>query len=487
MAGSRTLKLSILADVDDLRNKLGAGDEAVGSFGDKLGDFGKKAGLAFAAAGAAAAAYAGKLLIDGVKAAVEDEKAQAALAATLKNVAGASGSVVANVEKYISKTAVAVGITDDQLRPSFDRLVRSTKDVAAAQELQTLALDIAAGSGKSLELVSNALAKAYEGNTSALGRLGIGLSAAELKSMSLDEITKTLADTFGGQATIQADTFQGKLTRLGIAFDEAKETVGSFILDAITPLLTAFVENVIPALDSAAESLGSKLGPTFASIAKIVKDDLLPILKSWWQFLSEVIVPAIIKTVVPIIAGLVSAFNRVKEAIQDNRAELQPLINGLRILIEFVAEKVAPVIGKTLGAAFKAAGAGIAAAIEGISRVSGAIQSVIDKIRTLIALVKANPLVKGISNVFDAAFGGGRAVGGSIAPSTAYVVGENGPELFMPNTSGRIIPNNAIGSSPTINLNVSGAIDPEGTARTIIKVLNDSFARGTLGSLAFRS
>jgi len=487
MAGSRTLKLSILADVDDLRKKLGDGDEAVGSFGDKLGDFGKKAGLAFAAAGAAAAAYAGKLLIDGVKAAVEDEKAQAALAATLKNVAGASESVVANVEKYISKTAVAVGITDDELRPSFDRLIRSTKDVAKAQELQTLALDIAAGSGKSLETVTNALAKAYDGNTSALGRLGIGLSTAELKSMSLDEITKVLAETFGGQATIQADTFEGKLTRLGIAFDEAKETVGSFILDAITPLLTAFVDNVIPALDNAATSLGTKLQPTFGAIATIVKEDLLPALKSWWQFLSEVVIPAIIKTVVPIISGLISAFNNVKKAIEDNREELQPLINGLRILVEFIIEKVAPVIGKVLGAAFKAVGTGIAAAIDNIAAVAGAIQSVIDKIRSLIALVKANPIVKGIGNVIDAAFGGGRAVGGSIAPNTAYVVGERGPELFMPNSSGRIIPNNAIGGSPTINLNVSGAIDPEGTARTIIKVLNDSFARGTLGSLAFRS
>ena len=74
-----------------------------------------------------------------------------------------------------------------------------------------------------------------------------------------------------------------------------------------------------------------------------------------------------------------------------------------------------------------------------------------------------------------------------LSSNNSYLVGEKGPELFVPSTSGTIVPNNQLGGSPIINLNVTGAIDPEGTARTIIQVLNDSFARGTLGSLAFRS
>ena len=60
MAGNRTLKLSILADVNDLNKSLKSGGDDVNSFGDKIGKFGKAAGLAFAAAGAAAVAYAGK-------------------------------------------------------------------------------------------------------------------------------------------------------------------------------------------------------------------------------------------------------------------------------------------------------------------------------------------------------------------------------------------------------------------------------------------
>ena len=137
MAGqSRTLKLSILADVDQLKKSLNQANNDVEDSSSKLGDFSKKAGLAFAAAGIAAAAYAGKLLIDGVKSAIADEAAQASLAKTLKNVTGATDNQVAATEAYILKTELANGVTDDILRPSLERLTRATKDVSEAQKLQ---------------------------------------------------------------------------------------------------------------------------------------------------------------------------------------------------------------------------------------------------------------------------------------------------------------------------------------------------------------
>lgn len=98
---------------------------------------------------------------------------------TLQNVAGATDATVAATEAFILKTSLATGIADDQLRPSLERLVRATGDVTEAQRLQTLAIDVAAGSGKSLEAVSNAIGKAFEGNTVSLAKLGVGLSAAE--------------------------------------------------------------------------------------------------------------------------------------------------------------------------------------------------------------------------------------------------------------------------------------------------------------------
>jgi len=182
MAGdSRTLKLAILGEVKDLSASLNKGSDEVNSFGDKITKFGKIAGAAFLAAGVAATAYAGKLAIDGVKAAIEDEAAQLRLATSLKNVTGATDAQIKSTEDYITKAQLAYGINDNDLRPSLDRLVRSTKDVEEAQKLQTLAINIAAGTGKSLQAVSEALAKAHDGNFTALKKLGGGIDENIIK------------------------------------------------------------------------------------------------------------------------------------------------------------------------------------------------------------------------------------------------------------------------------------------------------------------
>lgn len=487
MAGSRTLKLSILADVADLRSKLDQGSKEVEGFGGKLGDFSKKAGLAFAAAGAAAAAYAGKLLVDGVKAAIEDEKAQTALATSLKNVTGATDTQIAAVESYITKTSLAVGVTDDELRPSLDRLTRATKDVTKAQDLQTLALDISAGSGKSLETVSNALAKAYEGNETALGKLGVGISAAELKTMSFDDITKKLAGTFGGQATIQAETFSGKMDRLKIAFSEGKETVGSFVLDAITPLVTLFVDKVIPAIQDLSTNIGEDLKPIFDDLSTFFTETLIPAFETWWGFLTETVIPGIKATVTPIIQGLFSAFDKIKTAIKDNEDNLKPLFDLFKNVATFVAEKLAPAFGTILGKALDVIGTTVATLITGFGKVVNVIDSVIGAIKRLITLVAQNPLVQGISNVIDSVFGGGKASGGSVNAGTSYLVGEQGAELFVPKTNGTIIPNSDLGGSGTVNnynINVSGALDPIAVARAISNILGrEATLSGTFTNL----
>jgi hypothetical protein len=310
MAGNRTLKLSILADVDDLKKKLGQGEKEVEGFGNKLGEFGKKAAAAFAVAAAAAAAYAGKLLIDGVKAAIEDEKAQVKLAKTLENTTGATKDQIKAVEDQILKMSLATGVADDKLRPSFEKLVRATNDVEKAQRLQTLALDIAAGSGKDLETVSVALAKAYDGNNSSLTRLGVGLSSAELKSLSFDQVTKKLSETFGGQASLQADTFSGKMARMQVAFDEAKESVGARLLPILTQLLDAFNTKVGPAV----QAIQDKLKPLTKAI-----DDNKEEFTALWNFLNKYIVPILTGALKlafdGIVTGITSVVNIVGKAV----------------------------------------------------------------------------------------------------------------------------------------------------------------------------
>ena len=248
--GNRTLKLSILADVDDLKKKLGEADKAVENNSSKISEFGKKAAAAFAVAAAAAVAYAGKLAVDGVKAAIEDEQAQLRLANALRQATGATDAQIAATEDMILKTSLATGVADDRLRPAMQRLAVSTKSTEEAQKLLTLALDISAASGKDLETVANALGRAQDGNVTSLGRLGLGLSKAELSTLSFTEVQQKLADLYGGAAATNAETFQGKIDRLKVGFDEAKESLGVALLPAVEQFITFLNDKGIPTLNA---------------------------------------------------------------------------------------------------------------------------------------------------------------------------------------------------------------------------------------------
>ena len=482
--GSRTLKLSILGDIDNLKKSLDQGTTEVSTFGDKVGKFGKVAGAAFAAAGVAAAAYAGKLLVDGVKSAIEDEAAQAKLATTLVNVTGATNAQIAAVESQILKTSLLTGLTDDELRPSFERLVRATGDSDAALKLQSLAIDVAAGSGKSLEAVTNAMAKAQEGNAASLAKLGIGLSAAELKTMSMTEITAALADTFGGQAAEKADTFAGKMDRLKVAFNEGKETVGSFVLDALTPLVSNFVDKVIPTIQALAEELGPKLTPIFEALTGYIRDFVIPTFQAIWGFITEFVIPALANYLTPIIDGVRAAFEKVTSKIVENKEKFEPLLALFKVIATFIRDVYAPVVGKILGSAFNVLGTAIGIVIDLFANLVSVVNTAFNAIKAIVNFIKNNPVTQAIGGAIDNVFGGGRAAGGPVMGGTSYLVGERGPEIFTPSGNGSITPNNKLGSTTVINLNVTGAIDPEGTARSIINVLNNSYYRGTNGAAA---
>lgn len=460
MAGNRTLKLSILADVDDLRKKLGQGETQVQGFAGKIGEFGKKAAAAFAVAAAAAGAYAVKLAVDGVKSAIEDEAAQAKLATTLRNVTGATEAQIAATEKSISAMQLQFGVADADLRPSLDRLVRSTKNVEEATKLQKIALDIAAGTGRDLQSVSEALGKAYDGNFGALKRLGVSIDEATMKSKDFDAVTAILSKTFEGQASVQADTFDGKMRRLNEAFAEGKETVGAFILDAITPLVEGFVSKVVPAL--------SEVGAKF-------QNDFLPILKSVWDFL--------VKFFTPILEGIKSAYKSVRDALGENNDELSKYFTALKEVWGFIAKFFVPLISNTLKIAFEVLGKVLAVIINSFSTLANLVASTYNGIKQIIKLIAENPIVQNITGAIGGLFGGGKAAGGPVSAGTTYLVGEKGPELFTPARGGTIIPNGA-GGGQTININVSGAIDPISTARQIAQILGyEATASGSFSNL----
>jgi hypothetical protein len=190
------------------------------------------AGLAIAALGAVA--------FDAVKAFAEDEAAAEKLGLTLQNVTYATDAQIASVEQFITKTSMAAAVADDELRPALDKLVRGTGDVAQAQDLLTLALDVSAGTGKDLGAVADALSKAYNGNFTALKKLDPALASLIEEGADADDVFGRLAGTFKNQASTAANTTSGKMKNLSIQMGEFKESIGA----AVAPL----IEKMLPAL-----------------------------------------------------------------------------------------------------------------------------------------------------------------------------------------------------------------------------------------------
>jgi phage-related protein len=494
MAGSRTLKLSILGDVDNLNKSLKTASGDVDSFGDRVGKAGVAIGKAFAAAAAAAGAAAIAIGIESVKAAIADEKAQTQLALALENATGATQAQIKATEDSILQMSLATGVADDQLRPALGRLVRSTGDITKAQDLLSTALDISAATGKPLEAVANSLGKAYDGNTTALGKLGIGLDAAELKSMSFEEVQGRLSDLFGGAAAANAETYAGKIARVQVAFDETKETLGVALLPILDELLKFINDNALPAITAFSNAFSLTEGDGFG---KVIND----------------VASTIEKTVQPIFEGVKSVFDSVKTAVMNSKDEFKAFWD--------VVKFIAPLIGSAIGSAMKVVGDIAEVVITIIAKVLAAIKpllnTAIDGINLIIKgynLIQTGkdipPIQKiGAASTATGALGnfsmstgtvqtspttivsGGGSTGGGVTGGngTSGIAGAVASAASAANNivtgsfnAGRFREAEAASMGTTINLNVTGAFDREGTARTIVDTLNNSFYRGTGGA-----
>jgi hypothetical protein len=458
MAGqSRTLKLSILADVDQLKKSLAQANGDVDNSSSKMSEFGKKAGMAFAAAGAAAATYAIKIGIDGVKAALDDEKAQRILALTLENTTGATKKQIAAVEDYILQTSLAVGVTDDKLRPAFARLVRSTKDTEEAQKLLNLSLDIASATGKPLEAIANSLGKAYDGNTQALGKLGLGIDQSILKTKDFNLVYESLRTSFKGFAEGEAETFQGRLARLQVAFDEAKETIGFKLLPIIQKLVEFVVNEVVPALGK------------FAQFFKPITDAISANKEEFATFIAF-----IQKYVVPVLVNVLGgAFKVVGEIAGGVINVIGAVVGGLNTLIAGAVAGINALIRVYNSIPFLPNVGLISAPSINVPSVS------VPSVGATTALPKV--VVPSVSAGSGSGSSGGGGGGGGIAAAMSGAASASGTSFSTALTQSAAIRRAELATGSTINVTVNGAIDSEGTARTIVNTLNDSFFRGTGG------
>lgn len=421
LADIRTLKLALLADTAQFQNGLNKAENDTKNFSSKVGSFVATASKAFLALGAAVGAAAIKMGVDAVQAAIEDEKAQATLTKTLQNTIKATDGQVKKVEEYIDATQRATGVADDKLRPSFDRLIRSTKDVTKAQQLQNLALDIAAGTGKDLQTVTEGLSKLYDGNFNALKKLGVPLDDTIVKNKDLDGAIKVLSQTFAGQADAAAATFEGRINRIKIAFGEAQEELGK---------------------------------------------TLLPILEKLADFAQRTLIPAF----EDFIAGLTgSQPNSVKNATRDAKGRVEEFRDGLD---SAAGNDASGAYG--LGIAIKELGKSIAELNEVAFGVTGA-ESGLKKLLDLLT-----DITKGIENAINA-YGRFRdsLIGGALLDLSAQVnplaIGsrliQGQPLVQAPRTANNI------------NINI-GATSNQSVARTVVKSINSAVKTGVSNKLA---
>ena len=509
---SRTLTLALAADIDGLKKGLDDADKVVKKSSDQIIDFGKKAAAAFAVVGAAATAFA----ISAIKNAAADEAAQRKLEETIRASTNATVEQTKAVGNYINQTSIAIGVTDDELRPSLARLIRSTNDVQKAQELLNLALDITAATGKPLEAVTNALGKAYDGNSTSLGRLGLGLDQSVLKSKDFNSIYETLTKTFGNFAENEALTTEKQFARIKIAVDEAKESIGAallpvvdrlaaFTLNVLVPNLNALiaglvgqnsVEAGITSATQGAYEFGEQLKSTIKFVISI-KDELLVL----GGIIGTVFAVSKVIAFATAIGTLVTAMKTLRTAAAGAGVAVAFATGGSSVglaaaalaavaatygLSKFAAEGDQEVAGGFSGSGFSnlpsggfsgipsgggtgggfaggtgTGGTGTGGTGKGIGAIAGA-SSLTDLVNKL-----ANVQDK-ISDVTFATLTGG------ISKSSAQ------KQLDQLQAEFRVLEKqaNTLAANPQILINVS-AIDTEGAARAVAKALNDSAARST--------
>jgi hypothetical protein len=558
MAGqSRTLKLSILADVDKLKQSLNVGSKDVDGFAGKIGDFSKKAAAAFAAVAAAAGAMAIKIGVDAVKAASD-------LGETISKVNVLFGTTAKDIEKFADGAATSLGQTKQQALDAAATFATfgkaaglSGKDLSNFSiDFVKLSSDLASFNNTSPEQAINAIGAALRGEAEPLRAYGVLLDDASMRQKALElgiisttkEALTPQQKVLAAQALIyeQTSAAQGDFARTsdGLAnqtriltaqLENAKVTIGEALLPIVLELATFFSEKVIPIVEKVAAAFGNNsdgLGGTLTNVADGIKGFVQPIFE-----------------------GFKSAFDSIKETIVENKDEFEKFFN--------VVKKAAPIIGEVIGAAFKLIGELASIVLNVMANVVGALQGLINTAIDLINIaIKGINLVKPGSDISPigkigsstastktGALGnlqlstgtvlgtgvtgstgggltggntstggltgtGGTSTGGgltTIAKKVTKVVddvagafdvfGANTTSLagimaasnqpFQFGTSGANT-NTLAGimkasNAPTINLTVNGAMDAEGTARTIVDTLNNSYYRGTGGATNLQS
>jgi hypothetical protein len=513
VAGPGNILIKVGADAGQAIRELSTLDKTLGetqSTSSKM-----SAGLKKAALPAAAALGAiGFAAVGAAKAAAEDAAAQEHLAGVLQRTTGASDAAIASTEAWISKTALATGVADDELRPALEKIVTATHDTVKAQKLMSAALDISAASGKDVDTVSAAIAKAYTGQTGALEKLIPGLSEAAKKSNDFDTIMGELAKTTGGAAAKSADTAAGQYKILTVQMGELQEELGAALLpiiQALLPVLRSLAsfasENTkaIQILVGVVAALAA--GILIANAAIKVYNALQIAAKAataiWTaaQWLLNAALDAnpiglVIIAIAALAAGLVIAYKKsetFRDIVDAAFAIVKRGVQALDVVFDNLLAAATAAFNWIVGhwkLALFAFGP-IGAAIYIIERnwdtlkdaaltAAGAVEGVVDRIRAAFGKIEGftfgalEGAIRGIAGALD-------AVIAAVQSLISWLGRIHVPSIHLPNLPGPLMPaTSSSSSSPSAGthaaaagttINVYGAVDVEGTARAIRRVL----------------
>jgi hypothetical protein len=419
----------------------------------------KKTGKAFESAFLPASVALGGLVAVGAKfitAAADDAKAAAGLANTLRNVTGATDASIASTEEWISAQGRALGVADDDLRPALATLATATGDVAKAQDLAALAMDLSAAKGIDLKAASDAIAKAYTGNTTALGKMVPGIDKAALASKDFTAVSESLAGIVGGAAATAADTQAGKMDRVRLSMAETGEAIGGILL----PALDAFLPLAMAATDWASENAGLVTGVAVAVGALAGAIVAVNLAMKAWAAISAIVTAAqwlwnvaltanpigalimAVVAVIAVVAALVAAIVLAYKKVDWFR-------NAVDKAFAFIKAAA-----KAFATAFMAVWNGIWAVVE---KVVGWITDAINSLSRLIS-----GIMDGIKGVISHIPGLSAASANVAATTSAGVTPYAGAS-------------SAPAAGPTFA--ISGAIDPEATARQIRAILTGQDTR----------
>jgi len=478
----------------------GVGKEA-DSVGEQFKKMGKVAATSFLAVGTAAVAFAAS----AAKAAIEDQKSQKMLAASLKNTTHATDAQVKSTEDFITKMQLTYGIADDKLRPAFATLTRATGDLGESQKLTQVAMNVSAGTGKDLASVSLALAKAHNGNIGALTRLGIPLDKAIIKNKDFNAALKVLTKTFTGAAKAGTETFAGRMQIVQQRVNEAKEQIGYALMPTLETMAKFLTETVVPNVQAFVDGLTGVAGKGDGAYESVKKwgAEVRSVLKWVGENKQLVIDFAAAFATFWAVGKIGAAVSTITGAFKAIRAAM--MLTKVEAVGAAAAEAAAS--GGTM-IAIQALAAGAVFAAFGMSNLWGGIKtpstakkdfanarsgrgdfsgSVATSTKQDLANINAKnasdlfgpqktKLYNGTTYIYDDVkkkyyvpdISGGRdysvqprAVGGSVARGGAYMVGEHGPEMFMPSAGGMITRtenlNRGLGGT-TVVINVAGSV-----------------------------